>query len=699
MFQLEQGIVILCEACYVKAGEKLKEYLQLFYGIEANIETEGIRLSKSICIVKGQLEPEHYAITIEDETAMITAGEIKGAIYGIAAFLQMIDIRSLAVENVSAHDKPYKKVRGIHMYLPARKNIETYKRILDVLVFFKVNTVIIEVGGAMEYETHPEINETWEWFCDLADNKFPGEGKSRSIQWSDIYWKDSIHTEHAGGSYLTKEEVSDIVTYAKSFGLEVIPEIQALSHSYYLTLAHREIAELQDDIFPDSFCPLNEKSYELYFDIAKEVIEVFEPRRVSIGHDEIRVLGQCEKCRKKTGHELLSYEINRLHEFYSKHNIKIMMWGEMLQHYYNYKGVLMGEAVDTINEYGFRYTLPATYNAKHSIPKDILMLDWQYSLSYDSELHFIEDGFQVLFGNFAGSRMLDWKKRSMNDNMIGAEVSTWVSADERTYARDGIFFEIMFSTYMLWNKDYDLDQYENTVHDIINKMYFTRAIMRGEASILQSGGKSKIIYLGNREMSCVAIDLINATAPCKLVEDAIRKLGTVLYGTPIDTVNILIKDTFFADSLLFLHSAKKDMEYKPSHIFPEESLYGLGTYAILYEDGLLEFSNIIYGRNIGNIEFEIKKGDGYEESVSYEIDTFTGNKEKNIKAPTFSPGCQWNDSILYETVPVTDGHVSVFAYEWRNPYPDKRIVKIKAINTCRDRQQYAILFGILAVKK
>ena len=267
MFQLQNGITVSYDLCFAEAGRRLQEYLELFYGIQTSNDAAGI-----ITLRKAELPAEHYTVTVMNHSICIEAGEIRGAVYGVSDLLQRVDRKALTIENCSVTEKPYKKMRGVHMYLPSRENINAYKRILEVLAFFKMNTVIMEISGGMEYKRHPEINQTWEWFCDLADFRFPGIGRSRSVQWSDIYWKDSIHTEHAGASYLTQEEVADLAAHARSLGLEVIPEIQALSHSYYLTLPHREIAELQDDMFPDSYCPLNEKSYELYFEVAEEVI-------------------------------------------------------------------------------------------------------------------------------------------------------------------------------------------------------------------------------------------------------------------------------------------------------------------------------------------------------------------------------------------------------------------------------------------
>ena len=704
MYYLKKYITYYCDEEFKTAGEKLSEYLCLFYDIKVeriagnfDIKTEKITEIADIILKKDALEEEYFSLDIE-QNVVITAGDIKGAIYGVSTFLQKMDNETLAVEKMHLMDGPYKKLRGMHLYLPARENIGVYKRILDTMAFFKMNTVIIEVGGAMEYEKHPEINEKWEWFCHFADFEFPGIGRSRSVQWSDTYWKDSIHTEHAGGSYLTKAEVRDIVQHAKSLGLTVIPEIQALSHSYYMTLAHREIAELQDDMFPDSYCPLNEKSYELYFEVAEEVLEVFEPDIVSVGHDEIRVMGECEKCREKTGHELLAYELNRLHEFYAERNIQMMMWGEMLLHYQNYKGLWIGEKRETVNEYGFHHVYPEGYNAKYYIPKDILMLDWQYSLDHKTEQYYEEDGFQSVFGNFEGSKILNWQKRSISDNTLGAEVSTWVVTDEETFAKDGIFFEMAFSANMLWEHDYDNDKYEEMTAKVIRQMYFTRAIMREEASLLFRGADTEVIYTGEKERAFASLDLAKAKNISKSAWKAADKFGDTVYGVSADAGNLLIKKEFQADGLVFLHTAKKDMKYIPSHKFPDYAPLGLCAYVVLYEDGTIETVNAVFGRTVGNINYEIQCGDGSEEAENFTIDDDYEEKKEGLKAPTFALSSQWFGGILYDCIPFSDGETTAFLYEWKNPHPDKKIIKIRTINTCQDVEQSVVLFGISAVK-
>jgi hexosaminidase len=119
----------------------------------------------------------------------------------------------------------------------------------------------------------------------------------------------------AEGYVLEKDEVRDLFGYARELGFELIPEVQSLGHVQWITNAYPEIGEVdenekqveddrEDDLRPDKkfihcYCPSNERSYEIIFDILDETIDVIKPQRyVHIGHDEVYHLGLCEKCRK-----------------------------------------------------------------------------------------------------------------------------------------------------------------------------------------------------------------------------------------------------------------------------------------------------------------------------------------------------------------------------------------------------------------
>ena len=55
-----------------------------------------------------------------------------------------------------------------------------------------------------------------------------------------------------------------------------------------------EISERQNDPYPDTYCPSNPRSYEITFDILDEVIDVFHPKAINIGHDEFYSICVCD---------------------------------------------------------------------------------------------------------------------------------------------------------------------------------------------------------------------------------------------------------------------------------------------------------------------------------------------------------------------------------------------------------------------
>ena len=421
-FKLREAgnVRISCPDSLRGGAEFLSDLLSVTYGVKVEYNN-----CADISFIEADNMPrEAYGISVNEDGVKISASSVRGALYAAATLVQNIEGKRFeAIPFMELDDKPQKCVRGLHLYLPSRENIIAFKRIIDVSAFLKMNTVILEIGGGMQLDKHPEINEAWTKFANMAKSGFPGVDGARSVQRASFYWKDSVHPELAGASYLTKREVADLVAHIRSRDMDVVPEIQALSHCYYLTLPHREIAEFPDDPFPDSYCPLNEKSYKLYFEVAEEIINVIKPDLVSIGHDEIRILGQCEKCSKHSGEELIAYELGRLHAFYKSHGIRITMWADSVQRFENYLGTYSGGVGDEhITDWGYHYRLPESYKAIDNIPNDILMIDWFHSMGRGSQDCFAERGFEVIYGNFDGSLFGEWDERSQNSALLGAEV-------------------------------------------------------------------------------------------------------------------------------------------------------------------------------------------------------------------------------------------------------------------------------------
>ena len=668
-------------------------------GAEAKVVAEGA----DIVVEKATLSPEEYALDVREDGITVKAADKRGAIYALSTLISLAKVDGeISFPTISITDKPYTQIRGAHFYMPARDKIGEFKRIIDCMAFMKMNTIILEVGGGMEYKRHPEINRGWEKFCKIMDN-MPGIDGTRSFQGADMYWKDSLHTELCGGSYLTQAEVRDIVEYAWERGMDVIPEVQALSHAYYLTTSHREIAELEDDFFPDTYCPNNEESYKLYTEIAKEVLEVFEPKTVSIGHDEIRVMGWCDKCKDISAHELIGRDICRLHDIYAARGVRIAMWAESAQTFISSKGSRVGaddyERVDVFNRY---YKLPATYKSIEMLPNDILMLDWHHSTGPKTEECFDERGFEVIYGNFYGSAFGEFDIRSKRGCMRGAEVSTWCPPTEEILASDGILFEFMFSAQVLWTNDYNNSKYEEVVDSVRAMTPYLRAINRGEPSRFASAKALSPIYLASGDKLCGEIDLEAANIPDEKLNELLSPFGKVS-GYSTDEGIMVIKKEFKADSLLFLHNCKKEVAFLPSYYFKNPKDRGILSYAVLYEDGDIECVNVYYGTEVGASVMDYSRSRSGEEK-GLEIDMEIKEGANPTLPCYFSKNHPWTGSLTYNTTPIINDGTAVFAYEWKNPHPDKKIVKIRPYTFRKDygsymsadRSQAVVLFGIFA---
>jgi hexosaminidase len=217
---------------------------------------------------------------------LVAGSDDQGAFYGVQSLRQLVERgHGRSIQAVQVRDWPHKSFRGIKLYLPGRENFAFFKRFLrDFMALYKYNKLIVELNAAMRLDRHPELNTGWaEMARDLIYSR-----RDRSTGPNGEY-QDSTHHDTGDGGILEKAEVADMVRWATEYNIEVIPELPSLTHSYYLLTSHRELAEIPDAEWPDTYCPSNPKSYELLFDVFDEYIDVMKPKLIHVGHDEWRM--------------------------------------------------------------------------------------------------------------------------------------------------------------------------------------------------------------------------------------------------------------------------------------------------------------------------------------------------------------------------------------------------------------------------
>ena len=354
--------------------------------------------------------------------------------------------------------------RCVKVFIPARENIPFFYELIDLMLHYGYNKLMIEVGGAMEYERHPEINEGWIEYC----KKFTDyQGQSVDVQHSKQWSKNAIHMENGGGNFLTKKEVHDLVEYCKKCGIDVIPEVPCLSHCDYMLTRHPELAERAEDDLPDTYCPSNPGSYELLWDILDEVIEVFEPTTVQIGHDEFYSFCICDKCKGKDPARLYADDIIKIYNYLKDRGIKTEMWGDKLLNAITDDGRHFGGSFRVIEHADkFLERIPETYASIDMIPNDIIIDHWYWSMSVDWDNDFLSRGFPMIFSNFSGYKCYDFYQRC--DNLLGVSISNWSLLNCDHMQRNCVLYNIAYTSKLLRGID---KPFKETALEVSKELY------------------------------------------------------------------------------------------------------------------------------------------------------------------------------------------------------------------------------------
>ena len=156
------------------------------------------------------------------------------------------------------------------------------------------------------------------------------------------------------GGYYTQDEIREVVAYAASKGITVIPEIDLPGHMLGALAAYPELGctggpyevWTRWGVSPDVLCAGNEKVYEFLEDVLSEVCDLFPSEYIHIGGDEcpkaswekcpkcqakIKALGLTDKDGESAEHYLQSYVIKRIEKFLNSKGRKIIGWDEILE--------------------------------------------------------------------------------------------------------------------------------------------------------------------------------------------------------------------------------------------------------------------------------------------------------------------------------------------------------------------------------
>ena len=251
---------------------------------------------------------EGYRLEIAGSKILISASEPAGFFYALQTLKQLLPRNVMAgvddptitrwsMPCVKIEDEPRFAWRGF-MLDEGRHFFgkEAVKRVIDVMASYKMNRfhwhLSEDQGWRIEIKKYPKLTEVGAW----RDSKGLGYGNVKP------------DSERYGG-YYTQEDIKEVVAYAKSRFVEIVPEIDIPGHSQAAVASYpeflacdpqnaHEVWKMQG-VSTDVINVSNPKAVQFAKDVIDELIELFPFGYIHLGGDECPVVKwkQNEACK------------------------------------------------------------------------------------------------------------------------------------------------------------------------------------------------------------------------------------------------------------------------------------------------------------------------------------------------------------------------------------------------------------------
>jgi hexosaminidase len=315
---------------------QLKEIANSYHKLEIIFSSKNsqLKFKKLINVIDNS-----YTINVSDDILVSFSSE-SSCFYALHSLMQLINSNSegYVLKKCFVKDYPKFQWRGLHLDVSRHFfTVDEVKRFIDLMSMYKFNTfhwhLTDDQGWRIEIKQFPKLTEIGAWRDSTVENHFTTKPRT--------YKK-----ERYGGFY-TQEQIKEVVNYAASKYITIVPEIEMPGHSRAALAAYPEFGcsgkkqgvEGLWGVFEDIFCSKDE-TISFLQKILDEVVELFPGQYIHIGGDEApkKRWKECSRCQKnisennlKDEHELQSYFIQKMDNYLTSKGKKLIGWDEILE--------------------------------------------------------------------------------------------------------------------------------------------------------------------------------------------------------------------------------------------------------------------------------------------------------------------------------------------------------------------------------
>ena len=298
------------------------------------------RSDADITIVVGskaskKIATEGYSLTVSPKRIDVVASTEQGAFYAIQTLLQMTQMGELrTIDCCTVADEPRFPYRGLHFDVSRHFfSKEFLIKQIDAMALLKLNRMHLHLtdgaGWRLQIDRYPRLTSFAAWR--------PAKTWQEWTKCETKYCDQNDPDAHGG--FYTKDDIREVLAYAESRHITVIPEIEMPGHSEEAVAAYPEVS-CDGTGKGGDFCPGKEATFQFLENILSEVIDLFPSHYIHIGGDEAgkgawKTCPDCQRRMKEEGlnslDELQSYLIRRIEKFVNSKGRDIIGWDEILE--------------------------------------------------------------------------------------------------------------------------------------------------------------------------------------------------------------------------------------------------------------------------------------------------------------------------------------------------------------------------------
>ncbi len=352
--------IIIIDKELMPLANLLNDQLNKLSGFRLEIDTE-VTDGNIFLKLDTHLDKEEYQLEVTDNITL-TAANYNGLAKAMASLVQLISKSTIKYQlylpKVTITDKPDFEYRAVMLDLARFWHpVETLKETINLLWYYKINYLHLHLSDNRRFT--------------LPLEAFP---KLKTIN------------KLGEREYYTKEELTDLVKYAKERGIIIIPEIDLPGHSAALW---RNYPNEFGSIDPETNEPMNlyvinmvkEETYDAIETMIEELASIFHTSPfIHVGGDEVYL----ENIKKVPGYDA----------YVKKHNLKAAEKGdanELFCHFINRLNKMVKHTgKQTIVWEGFHNTGAGNI----VIDKDIKVIVW--NTTYNNPKKLIDNGYNIV---------------------------------------------------------------------------------------------------------------------------------------------------------------------------------------------------------------------------------------------------------------------------------------------------------------